>query len=130
MKVALEIESEEFAAVIFELLIDQRKDTLTKCLQSKDVLKGTITETIANYIQRRKDLVNQLVPAAAQHAQISATPTEARRWLTASLLAQPQAKQQIFAEFLHQMLSDLCQDTHLAGVVTNMMLSKTKGKEL
>jgi hypothetical protein len=130
LSATLKLESEEVSAILFEQLIEQRKETLQNYLHEKEFLRGTVAEMVSEYIQRRKKVVEGLVEAAAMHRFISQTPGECRRRLTAALLAAPREKNVIFGDFLHNLLTGLCQDKYIAGVVVHMILDKLKVTEI
>merc|ERR1719331_107000 len=70
----LQTDSDEMAAVIFELLNDLRREQITKYIKTRnqkevpavqDMFRAVIAEITAEYIARRVAVTNQLVRAAA-----------------------------------------------------------------
>jgi ribonuclease D len=133
----LQTDSDEMAAVIFELLNDLRRDQITKFIKQRrpdtkevDLFRAVITEITAEYIARRVQVTNQLVKAAAEHVNVSTTPMESRKRLTAALLSAHLYKREIITEFLTTFVSGLIQDRSLALTAVKALVDKNKLTEV
>jgi hypothetical protein len=130
----LQTDSDEMAAVIFELLNDMRREQIVKFCKNKtqqtrevqDMFRAVITEITAEYIARRVQVTNHLVKAAAEHVNISTTPMESRKRLTAALLSAHMYKKEIITEFLTVFVSGLIQDRSLALTAVKQLVDKSR----
>jgi hypothetical protein len=133
----LQTDSDEMAAVIFELLNDLRREQITKYIKSRnqnegngaqvqDMFRAVIAEITAEYIARRVQVTNQLVRAAAELVNLSSTPLESRKRLTAACLSANMYKREILSEFLTTFVSGVIQDRALAMTAVKIVLDKSK----